>query len=119
MRFQPDGSYNFGSYIRIFTVFSMYLNYYTSWKYVVKEDSGHIHSDGHPDLSDTPPPRTPLAIQAPVGRKNAGQVVVNDNDLKLEIENSRIKLNPKLKLGVPMKWKKQFSQRNEKCYLDQ
>ena len=42
---------------------SNHVNYYTAWQYCCKEDPQPLQSDGHPDLTNTPP-RTLAASQA-------------------------------------------------------
>lgn len=37
---------------------SSHVNYYTAYKYVVKEDDNALHSPGHPDLGDCSPKST-------------------------------------------------------------
>ena len=37
---------------------STHVNYYTAYKYVVKEDDNALHSPGHPDLGDCSPKST-------------------------------------------------------------
>ena len=44
-------------------------NYYTAWQYITKEDQAFIESDGHPDLSNTPQPRTMAASKARRGNQ--------------------------------------------------
>jgi len=34
---------------------SAHYNYYTAWRYVVKEDNGFIQSEDHPVLANTAP----------------------------------------------------------------
>ena len=45
---------------------SNHNTYYTAFKYITKEDTECILSEGHPDLQDCNPPRTEQAIS---GRK--------------------------------------------------
>ena len=41
---------------------SNHNRYYSAYKYTTKEDRDCVHSGGHPDLENTPPPRTENAI---------------------------------------------------------
>ena len=41
---------------------SNHNTYYSAYKYTTKEDRDCVHSEGHPDLENTPPPRTEYAI---------------------------------------------------------
>lgn len=43
---------------------SVHSNYYTAWKYVTKEDSTPIESEGHPDLRNSKEPSTMRASEA-------------------------------------------------------
>lgn len=43
---------------------TVHNTYYSAYKYTTKEDEFCVHSDGHPDLSNAPPPRTEKAISA-------------------------------------------------------
>ena len=37
---------------------AIHANYFSAWQYVTKEDEDYIQSSGHPDLSNSNPPRT-------------------------------------------------------------
>jgi pterin-4a-carbinolamine dehydratase len=37
---------------------SLHANYYTSWRYVTKEDQSAEESEGHPDLKNSNGPKT-------------------------------------------------------------
>ena len=41
---------------------SNHNTYYSAYKYTTKKDRDCVHSEGHPDLENTPPPRTENAI---------------------------------------------------------
>ena len=41
---------------------AVHNTYYSAYKYTTKEDEFCVHSEGHPDLSNAPPPRTEKAI---------------------------------------------------------
>ena len=40
---------------------SLHHNYYSAWKYVIKEDQEFLQSDNHPDLWNSKPPKTNAA----------------------------------------------------------
>ena len=40
----------------------MLTHYFSAWRYVIKEDSSYIESNGHPDLTNQSVPRTTNAI---------------------------------------------------------
>lgn len=40
---------------------NVHHNYYSAWRYVTKSDTDYEESDGHPDLQNTPNPRTSKA----------------------------------------------------------
>ena len=42
---------------------SVHHNYYSAWQYVTKEDESYEDSDQHPDLRNTPQPRTERASE--------------------------------------------------------
>jgi len=46
-----------------------HTNYYLAWLYTTKEDEDFIQSAGHPDLSNSGPPRTMAASQAQAKRR--------------------------------------------------
>ena len=46
----------------------IHSNYYSTWKYVTKEDKHYIQSLDHPDLTNTGPPRTTMASIAAQSR---------------------------------------------------
>lgn len=48
-----------------------HVNYYSAWLYTVKEDKDFLQSSGHPDLTNSGPPRTMSASQARVKRVRA------------------------------------------------
>ena len=50
-----------------------HCNYYSAWRYTTKEDADFIHSESHPDLSNSSEPCTSAASRA-VSRKRSSEV---------------------------------------------
>jgi len=59
---------------------AIHANYYSAWQYVTKEDSGFIQSLGHPDLTDSHPPRTTRASVANHSRRRKKQSLALDEE---------------------------------------
>lgn len=71
---------------------SEHANYYTAWKYVVKEDGCYVESVDHPALADAPPPRTLAASQAHIERTrmaNASLSVEETGEGSHQLENDQ------------------------------
>ena len=54
-----------------------HTNYFSAWRYVTKEDSSYIESNGHPDLTNQSEPRTTsatAATQSQSARRNLSRI---------------------------------------------
>ena len=52
---------------------SHHNSYYSAYKYTTKEDTDAVHSNGHPDLTSAPSPKTEQAIQNNKRRGNSSR----------------------------------------------
>ena len=82
-----------------------HAKYYTAWQYCCKEDSQPLQSDGHPDLTDTPP-RTLAASQARMSQNDQeegfGFVPKRKHQLLSNFEFAKIILTKSIKTRVEL-----------------
>lgn len=66
-----------------------HVNYYSAWLYTTKEDQNFLQSSGHPDLTNSGPPRTMSASQARAKRLRAN-IGHSSTDSSLSGEEERL-----------------------------